>query len=231
MKKLFLLTILVTGIVANASAQDKKVSFGIRAGVNISSLSYSTSAEDDYAPDLKSKTGFNVGVIADWNVAGNFYVQPGIYFTTRGAKSEMFDAEYEASDKLEVNMNYLQIPILASYRFPVSNSIKIDINAGPYFSYGMGGKFKNEWSYSGETEKIEGKVFDKSSEDKTGGDLKRFDAGLRFGAGVQIQNFYIGVNYDLGLSNIADGGSEYSTWRKNDKLKNGCVAVMVGYNF
>lgn len=234
MKRFILCAALAVGVTCAASAQDK-IAFGVRAGVNINSLSYKGDSESGIA-DPKSRVGFHVGAVMDWNVAGNFYIQPGLYFTTRGAKSEDSMSEdgyrYEYTDKL--NMNYLQVPIAASYRFPVGKSVKIDISAGPYVAVGLGGKYKIEETefYEDQTERnsYECKIFDKSTEEEDGGDFKRFDAGLRFGAGVHISRFYVGLNYDLGLTNLARTESD-SRFGKGTKYKNGSFQVSVGYNF
>lgn len=233
MKKLLLCAALAVGVTCAAGAQDK-IAFGVRAGVNINSLSYS--GDDSDYDDLKSRAGFHVGAVMDWNVAGDFYIQPGIYFTTRGAKNEYSDSDVDYSYKYteKLNMSYLQIPVLASYRFPVSDAVKIDINVGPYVAIGLGGKVKVEETetYNGDTDTYSEKydIFGKSKEDEARGDFKRFDAGLRFGAGVNIHKFYVGVSYDLGLTNLAHSGDEYR-WDKKDKFRNGSFQVSVGYNF
>ncbi len=201
MRKLLLCAVMLVGTVCMANAQDK-IQFGVRAGMNINSLSEG---------DLDSRIGYHVGAVMDWNVAKNLYVQPGLFFTTRGAKSEFkFEDEgIQVSEETKYNLNYLQIPISVSYRFAVSEQFKIDVNAGPYFAMGIGGKYK----FEGEEEDIFGDE----------GDCKRFDTGLRIGAGVHIKKFSVGLIYDLGLANIAkeEGG----------KLKNGSFQISLGYNF
>lgn len=199
MRKLLLCAAMIAGTVCMTNAQEK-IAFGVRAGLNVNSLSVSGGS------DLKSRIGYHVGAVMDWNVAKNLYVQPGLYFTTRGAK---------ASD-MKINMNYLQIPISVAYRFPVTEKVKIDVNAGPYVALGLGGKAKFSDDNLGGSADM--KMF--GSE----GLCKRFDAGLRFGAGVHFQRFYLGLNYDLGLANIArESGS--------DKIKNGAFQISLGYNF
>jgi len=184
---------MLVGTVCMANAQDdKKISFGVRAGMNISSIS------GDGWDDVGSRIGYHAGAVMDWNVAKNFYVQPGLFFTTRGAK--------EGDAKL--NMNYLQIPISVAYRFPVSDSFKIDVNAGPYFAMGVGGKYK-----------VDGEKYDVFGDDGLG--FKRFDAGLRVGAGVQFNKFSVGLIYDLGLTKVSKG----------DDAKNGAFQISLGYNF
>ena len=202
MRKLLLCAAMIAGTVCMTNAQEK-VAFGVRAGLNVNSLSVSDES------GLKSRVGYHVGAVMDWNVAKNLYVQPGLYFTTRGAKSS--DEGWEQ----KINMNYLQIPISVAYRFPLSETVKLDINAGPYVALGVGGKIK--FSESGDSEEI--KAF--GSE----GLCKRFDAGLRFGAGVHIRKFTVGLCYDLGLANIARESGE------GVKIKNGSFQISLGYNF
>lgn len=235
MKKFTLCALLAVGAMCVAQAQDKAVSLGVRAGLNVNSLSYSGNNEAEIRDLYKSRTGFHVGAVVDCKVAGNFYFQPGLYFTTRGAKMEETgtEGEYKYSITEKINMNYLQIPISASYRFPVGKIVKIDINVGPYVAVGLGGRVKEEATirYNGmsESENLSYDVFGKSTDDENRGDFKRFDAGLRFGAGVHISKFNIGLIYDLGLANLAHTGD--NAWNRGTKFRNGSFLVSVGYNF
>ncbi len=227
MRKLLLCAALLAGTVCMTNAQEK-IEFGVRAGLNINSLSGSG------ADGMKSRVGYHVGAVMDWNVAKNLYVQPGLYFTTRGAKSS-----YDGIEE-KINMNYLQIPITVAYRFPVSEKVKIDVNAGPYIALGLGGKKKVEFSESdwGEDEGVEEtKMFGSD------GLCKRFDAGLRFGTSVHFKRFSLGFSYDLGLTNIAressgdyDSGEDFYSYDEDEsyskpKIKNGSFQISLGYNF
>ncbi len=246
MRKLLLCAAMLAGTVCMTNAQEK-IAFGVRAGLNVNSLSGSG------ANGMKSRVGYHVGAVMDWNVAKNLYVQPGLYFTTRGAKSSYKDYGFEETYKY--NMNYLQIPITVAYRFPVSEKVKIDVNVGPYIALGLGGKMKysesdnwggeDDWSAYG----YEYDDYDAGNETKMFGSkglCKRFDAGLRFGAGVHFKRFYLGFSYDLGLTNIAresnegfDSGEDYYSYDEEGefgsnsklKLKNGSFQISLGYNF
>lgn len=211
MRKILLCAALIAGTLCTTDAQEK-ISFGVRAGLNINSLSYSGEYSAEF--NMKNRIGFHVGAVIDWNVARNVYVQPAVYFTTRGAENEEYKDKY--------NMNYLQIPVIASYRYPVSNNVKIDVNVGPYVAFGLGGTYKD-----GDGEEF--KIFEKS--EKNGCDFKRLDAGLRFGAGVHIKRFYVGLNYDLGLANTINSGEDSYLWENGEKMKNGSFQISVGYNF
>ena len=249
MKKFTLCALFAVGAMCAANAQDKAVSFGLRAGLNINTLTYSGDDEGEIRDFYKARPGFHVGAVVDCKVAGNFYIQPSIYITTRGTKLETispkkpwsdFDyAKFRYSEK--INMTYLQIPISASYRFPVGKIVKFDLNVGPYVAIGLGGKLKVEEERtiyhrstneieSEETESEKFRVFGQSTAEKDYGDFKRLDAGLRFGAGLHIRKFNIGLAYDLGLANIAYSG-KYSRWGTNSKFRNGSFQVSVGCNF
>jgi len=200
--------------VFSTDASSESVSFGIRAGVNFSNMRASASS---LSLNLGSRTGFHVGVIADIPVVESFYIQPGLYLQEKGFKAgEWFGSELTGVDVKAAPL-YLEVPILASFRFNVSRDVKIQANVGPYLAYGVGGKIKgSEGVVSVETD-----VF--SDE----GGVKRFDGGLSFGAGVQIlHNYYIGFAYELGLVNIIDddeaGGAS---------LKNTNWMISLGYNF
>lgn len=218
MKKLFLVVAIVATV---CGAQAQEFSWGVRAGLNIPNVSEKIKGEDgDWSSDYKSRVGFHVGVVADWGLTEAFYIQPGLYFTTKGAKAD-YDGDTE-----KINLNYLQLPILASYRFNLGQGdTKLHVNVGPYFALGVSGKIKFE--EDGDSYKIDAfGTADEDSDEEKGG-LKRFDSGLSFGAGVSVKKFYVGLNYELGLVNIADKdafGDDY-------KLRNRNFNISVGYNF
>ena len=220
MKKLILLAALATGLMFTAKAQEN--GFGVRAGLNLSNVR--GDFKDAFDAEVKMKAGFNIGVIYDYGFSESFYIQPGLYYTLKGVKAE--DKE-DSELKMTYNLSYLEIPILASYRIAISDNTKWHINAGPYFAYGIGGKVKYE--YDGDSEKYD--AFGKSDEDKEKGDLKRFDFGLSFGTGVSFDKFYVGLKYDLGLSNIGEKDRWYKGEDDKAKIKTGNFAISVGYNF
>lgn len=181
---------------------DQPITIGIRGGVNMAKV---TASSYGYSFSAKNNTAFNVGVCVDFPMMESLYLQSGLYYTVKGYKLED-DGETEKASPA-----YLEIPILASYRYNFSSSTQLQVNFGPYLAYGIGGKTK--WEYDGESEK----------EDFFDDDFKRFDAGLAFGAGIVFSHIFVGVNYDLGLTNMLKGG--------DGSLKNRCLSINVGYNF
>ncbi len=188
------------------------VKFGIRAGLNMANMS----ASDDNGTSISpgSRTAFHVGVTADIPLMQSLYVQTGLFLQSKGYKFE--EDEYTET----VKPMYLEIPVLASYRYDFSDALQLQINAGPYFGYGIGGKAKIEIE---DYDSVEGDFFG-DDDDQFG--AKRFNCGLQFGAGLTLSNhYYLGFAYQLGLSNIMDTNDDY------DNVKDRNWMISIGYNF
>lgn len=176
---------------------DQPITFGVRVGGNLSTM---TGDIDD----VKSRFGFNVGVSVDIPLLQSLYLQTGLYASQKGFKGDGYD--------LKANPLYLEIPILASYRYNFSDATQLQVNFGPYMAYGISGKLKS----SEEDEKFETDFFDDNA-------AKKFDAGLQVGAGVTVSKFYIGCAYQFGLTNISD--------MDEVDMKNSNFMFNIGYNF
>lgn len=192
---------------------DDGVTFGVRAGLNFANCSGDVE-------DTDGRLGFNAGVIADIPLMRSLYVQTGLYLSTKGAKNEVsYDGE-----KLEETISpmYIQIPVLASYRYNFSDAAQLQVNFGPYFAYGVGGKAKEKYSYAGETDETENDVFG------DGGLLNRFDCGLQVGTGFTFaKHFNVSFTYEFGLTNAAN-----KDWYDADvSIKNSNCMLNIGYNF
>jgi len=134
-------------------------------------------------------SGFQIGVVADYPLLEAVSIQPGILFTTQGAKSEASSGSYKA--KVTFNLNYIQIPINLQIRG--KNRL---LQAGPYLGYGIGGKYKAEIS-QGTTKVSDSRKIKWGSGDDA--DFRAFDFGLGLGAGLYIGNLQavLGLNYGL----------------------------------
>lgn len=202
---------------------EQKIVIGPRVGVNFSTLSF-TNVEVD---GDKSKVGFNVGVAVEFPIVRSFYINSGLFYTTKGIKFE--DSGYDWSEKETWNAGYLELPIYASYRLNFAEASQLQINFGPYFAYGVNGKVKYEENDEGDKYKYDYDLFgvaDENSDEEKGG-IKRFDCGLGVGLGYTWNRIYLGLNYQFGLTNVLD--KEY--YGPNAKAKNSNFSISVGYNF
>jgi len=170
--------LVVITLVLSATYTQAQTRFGIKGGLNFSTIAISGSGAT-VTPD--SKTGFNLGVISEIPLATDFYLQPGFLFSTKGFK---FDSE-------TLSTNNIEIPINALYKLH-AGSVKVLGFAGPYIGYAVSGKVgSDDITFSGNNR-----------------NMNALDLGLNFGAGVEISNFQITAQYGLGLTNLAAQSSE-----------------------
>ncbi|MDR2886189.1 MAG: PorT family protein [Rikenellaceae bacterium] len=80
--------------------------------------------------DTKMKLGMKAGVGAQYAVSDLVAVRPGVYFTMKGASK---DDSFAIGSGDSFNLSYLEIPVLASFRFPMTENFKLALSAGPYF--------------------------------------------------------------------------------------------------
>jgi len=198
--------LVVITLVLSATYTQAQTRFGIKGGLNFSTASFSQN-KVTFTPD--SKTGFTLGVISEIPLATDFYLQPGLLFSTKGliVSSSLLGLSSDYS----MSTNNIEIPINALYKLH-AGSVKVLGFAGPYIGYAVSGKEK----YEGVSSDI------KFSGDNKG--MNAFDFGLNFGAGVEISNFQITAQYGLGLTNLFSQSSEGT-------MKNKVFGVSVAYLF
>ena len=95
MKKL--LVVFVTATFFSFIATAQRTNFGVKAGVNVSSIKIKNAA------DYGSKTGFHAGGLAHIHINEHFALQPELVFSLQGG---------ERSENNRINLSYLNIPIL-----------------------------------------------------------------------------------------------------------------------
>ena len=74
------LTAIALLVCVNLSAQEKKATFGVKGGLNLSNMTQ----------DLKgdAKVGFNLGVTMDYALQNNFYLLTGLSYSLEGSKED-----------------------------------------------------------------------------------------------------------------------------------------------
>ncbi|PWG81015.1 porin family protein [Pararcticibacter amylolyticus] len=184
-------------LVATGSAFSQETKFGLKAGVNFANLSFSGDGE---SVSPSSLTSFHFQGYADFPVSPALSIQPGLGLSGKGAKE----------DEAKINLMYLDIPVNAVAKFPVSTLGKFFIGAGPY----AGIKLSEKYSLDGEEAETEEDSF------------KSADFGLNFLGGLEINNgLTFNVGYGLGLANVVkDSPDGYS-------VKNKVFTISVGFLF
>ena len=206
MKKLKLsLVIVLLSIVSFAGAQTP--SFSIKGGLNMSNF------YGDELSDKSMKTGFHLGVGADFEFAPNMAIQTGLLFSSKGAKytTDILNSE------LDVTANFIQLPLHFAYKIDVMPGTRVVLHAGPYIAYGVGGKAKV--NMAGESI-LESDTFDSDF------GLKNFDSGLGLGVGAEFGSILVDIGWDMGLVNLSRAEGRYG-----ESIKTQNAYLSVGYKF
>lgn len=190
--------------------------FGLRAGVNFQNLNGKFAGND---LDYKLKTGFHVGVNAEIPLADEFYIQPGLLFSTKGAN-------WDDNNDTKTNISYLELPVNFLYK-PVLGTGKLLLGFGPYAGYAIGGKVKSD---NGDTDLEFESELSQAQALQYLRTYRRFDFGANLLAGYEFSNkFSVQLNAQLGLTNISPeiAGTDSDDY----KTKNTGFGVSVGYRF
>ncbi len=133
-KSIFLIIVLPVFFALSAQAQ---LRFGVKAGVNIASVSLD--GETDISTD--NVTGFQVGPTIEWLFIKNFGIDAAVLYSQKGIKINNIN-----DISIDKNAGYLDIPINAKLVLGLSESFKPYVAAGPYISFNLSGKdISDQW--------------------------------------------------------------------------------------
>lgn len=198
MKKVFFVAVAILAAVAG----NAQVKFGPKVGLNFSTMSMD-------GADEKMRTGYQVGMVFQGDIAPNVFIQPSILFSSKGST-------YDNSICEKVVANYIDIPVNFGYRINLGGA-NLNLLAGPYLAYGVGGKITSDFILATNERDI------KWGTDKNEDDFRPFDMGLNLGGGFEFNNFQVSLQYGFGLLNI-NADSDFTT-------KNGVLSLTAAYLF
>ena len=198
MKRLiaFALFFICMSIICYAQDSDAEAKFRQKVGIQ---FGYNCSTINGSVVYGKMKTGVNVGVTADIPLTDKWLLRPGISLTMKGFQMEIGKDNFYNKD-----FNFLEMPVLAVYQKGVSDNCSVELQCGPYFSYGLFGKSDSPSYYYKEN---------------TFSVYKSFDWGANFGVGLNVFRFYIGASYDFGFVSVIHHALHH------------CIMANVGYRF
>lgn len=215
-----ILTIVVLLFLANAAFAQ---GFGVRAGVNLQNINGKDATGDKLENDMS--LGFNVGVNYEMMVGTDIYFQPGLLFSTKGAKDEMVILGETIKSKLA--LSYIELPLNIVFK-PLLGTGHMLLGFGPYVGYGVGGKYTIE-TPSTTTEwdvKFQSEVTESDPDDVAY--VKAFDAGANFIIGYELASMIsIQLNAQLGLIDI---NPTYPV-ETEETMKNTGFGISLGYRF
>lgn len=219
------LILMLSGSLAIAqSTETKKMSIAILGGVNFQNLT----GKDNNGDKLKNSMliGFHGGVNVQLPIAPEIYFQPGLLFSTKGAKNTY------GSLTGTYKLSYIELPLNVVYKGALGNGF-IMVGFGPYLAYATGGKS----TLNNETTTIENNIVFKKTVES--GDpyitayMKRFDAGGNIFAGFEMAGgLFVQLNTQFGMININPKDNRLLK-EFSDKLsvKNIGFGLSLGYRF
>lgn len=193
-----------------ASAQEEKlVNLGIKAGANYSWLNI------DDVDDENGLIGYHAGIFAKFNLTPYFGIQGEALYTTKGSELS-YDNDF-FSGKTSLRIAYFEIPVLAVIQL----NENINLHGGPYFSYLMTARAKND---------ADGGLFDFEEEiDKD--NFQKTDWGLLGGIGIDVSNIHGGIRYSMGIEKIEKEKSFNGVNYTFTDAKNSQIQLFIGVSF
>lgn len=185
---------------------DNLFTIGVRAGLNTSNRTTSNRPYRGAYHQENWGTGFNLGAVVNLNIRDYLAIQPGFFFDGRSGSYLLTDkGSYtvpnpETGAEDVVKWGYSQsgqlhtydftIPVMAVFRFNITDRLRWNVEAGPYLSFVLASYLTHKRNLAYGTD-----------------DSLRFprkaatvDFGLKFGTSLTLMKHYsIGVHYLAGM--------------------------------
>lgn len=206
MKKVKVVFIALISVLSINSAYSQFTSIGGKLGLTLANQSNS---------DGDTKGGVVIGLMSEYSLTEQLYLQPELNFIQKGTRSD--------ADDVENRVNYIHLPIMVKYYFNTDGNIKPYINAGPYFGYWVGGELD-----------INGFGFEYGNDfglfDLSWDNFNRFEFGLGIGGGAtyEIGNgfLYGDLRYQFAFTETVD---EDDAGGDIENTSNRVFTISVGY--
>jgi hypothetical protein len=180
MKKISLLALGITSAIFSFSQSAK---FGLKAGVNISTLKWNSNVDGD------ARIGLYAGGLAHIHLTPQWALQPEVYYSAEGGKMNV-----SSNEEVTWKNDYVNIPLLLQYNF--DNGFRLQ--AGPQLGLLVSSKVEDQ----DDNEDDADEVF-KSTNVSLG-----FGLGYLTYSGIGID-----ARYNLGLSRITESAYDEAKGR------------------
>ena len=202
---MILTAILTMAVVAKAQHEEGDFMVQPKVGLNIATLSDAD----------KAITDLHFGIEAEYMVTDNFSLGLGAILSNQGAKYDYYELNANGEDsrnKYTVDLDYVHVPILASYYVLPGLAVKAGVQPG--FKMRAKAKFDDRTIDLDELYKL-GSVL-------VGEDIKvsKFDLSIPVGVSYEYKNIVLDARYNWGLIKVMNVG---------DAFYNRCFMVSLGY--
>jgi len=210
----------VTMVMAQ-NTEKSKTSFAILGGINLQNLNGKDISGDKLENNLL--IGYHAGLNIQVPIVPGFYFQPGILFSTKGAKSK------SSISKSSTRLSYIEMPLNLVYKGKLGNGY-IMLGFGPYIAYGIRGKVTTEGSDVSLDTKVKFQNVVELTDPLLTTYFKGLDAGGNIFAGYETAGgMFFQLNTQFGMAKI----NPENKWISDDKssIKNTGFGLSIGYRF
>jgi len=218
---LAVILILSVEMVTAQIAEKSKTSFAILGGINFQNLNGKDKSGNKL--DNTLQPGFHAGLNLQIPIAPSFCFQPGLLFSTKGAKNS--GSVLTTTTKL----SYIELPLNLVYKGKLGNGY-IMIGFGPYIAYGIGGNVTTEGGDVSLDTKVKFQNVVQLTDPLLTTYFKGLDAGGNVFAGYETAGgLFFQLNTQFGMVNI----SPENEWFSNDEsvIRNTGFGLSAGYRF
>jgi hypothetical protein len=200
---------------AMSQDMDRRIRFGVTGGVNFQNLNGND--RDGSTLDYSVITGFNLGVNTLIPIAPEFHFQPGLLFTTKGARNDA------PTPDITYRLSYIELPLNLVYRGLLGTGFVL-IGFGPYAAYAVGGRVME----GDASRDITFTSTVAAGEPLTNYYFRRFDLGGNLFLGYELgMGLVFQLNTQLGMIRINPEDNRFPDL----SMKNTGFGFAVGYRF
>jgi len=218
MKKVTTLVLVALLFAGVANAQ---LRFGFKGGLNVSSLSSSSSVIDQ----VKAASGYQAGVLMQLKLGG-LSIQPELLYSVRSSDLKLSSNEpllkplIENATSLDYKSQNIVIPVNLQLGSDIG-PLRVFALAGPYVSFQLGGA-------------LNGSVKMYDTVDKTL-EFNKMDWGIGLGLGAELFGLQLTAKYDIGMTAVGKEKiiSSLSNTNMNpfNDVKNRNINISLAYLF
>jgi len=209
---------------------DEMFTIGARLGVNTTNRTIGDKAYPDCYHHESWGTGIDVGAVVSINIRDYLAIQPGFFFESRNgsytlmgtaAGSALTDDGSEIAQAGKRRSYNFTIPVMALFRFNITDDVRWNVEAGPYVAFVLDSKLSDKRFV------VNGKADEPLFRQKAAA----VDFGFKMGTAIEIlDHYYVGAHYlagclpawkDRNIGNVTkDFGGVTKGW-----------VFTIGYNF
>ena len=210
------LPLLAAAAPAENETGERGITWGVRATLDVN---FPGKWHFDGGHSVKmynSKAGGHLGVVANIPVAAGFYIEPGasLFYDTYTFDVVMTDSEGFAQESNPLIQKFgFRIPVMAGYRFGLSDRASVSIFTGPELNYSAWGRMHVKNNYFNDA------IPELFGEE---GQQRRWNIAWVAGAALEWDSWVLSAAGSFGMNDLL----------KNDaKFHENRLSVSLGYNF